>query len=78
MKICPKCNYKEPGEKEKQHLWDTYASLVLQRVRNKLKKEIGFGVPEEKEKEWDQQKRKVQRPTVKKKEKTIEGRLMEI
>ena len=50
MDMCPKCGYKEPGIKEKNHLGDIYTSLILKRTRNKLKKEMGFGVPEKKEK----------------------------
>ena len=50
MNTCPKCGYKKPGTKEEKHLWETYMCLVLEKARQKLKKEIGFGVPENKEK----------------------------
>ena len=42
---CPKCGYKEPGKKEKENIFNTYMSSVLEKTRNKLKQEMGYGLP---------------------------------
>ena len=41
---CPKCGYEKP----KEVLKESDMNKILRNSRNRLKKEIGFGMPEEK------------------------------